>query len=226
MRQAATIDDLSVSLTQIAGQAQENLQHVSAATECSKLASSSVDEGNARMAELTQAMNDISDALRKIADITKIIEDIAFQTNLLALNASVEAARAGAAGKGFAVVADEVRNLAAKSAEAASQTSQLISQSVAATARGAKITEKTAQILRDVQQKTLTASESITKIECASHDQTDSIARIGDEISQVSSIVESNASAAEENSATSQEMSTQATVLRQEISRFKLPEGE
>ena len=226
MRQAATIDDLSMSLSQIAVQAQENLQHVSAATECSKLASSSVDEGNAHMTELTQAMNDISDASRKIADITKIIEDIAFQTNLLALNASVEAARAGVAGKGFAVVADEVRNLAAKSAEAASQTSQLISQSVAATARGAKITEKTAQILKDVQHKTLTASESITKIERASHDQTDAIARIGDEISQVSSIVESNASAAEENSATSQEMSTQATVLRQEISRFKLPEGE
>lgn len=226
VRQAATIDDLSVSLSQIAGQAQENLQNVSAATEYAQLASSSVDEGNARMNELTEAMNDISDASHKIAAITKIIEDIAFQTNLLALNASVEAARAGVAGKGFAVVADEVRNLAAKSAEAASQTSQLITQSVAATTRGVKITEKTAQILKDVQQKTLTASESITKIEHASHEQTDAIARIGDEISQVSSIVESNASAAEENSATSEEMSTQATVLRQEISRFKLPEGE
>ena len=91
------------------------------------------------MSMLTEAMNNIGSSSAKISNIIKTIEDIAFQTNILALNAAVEAARAGEVGKGFAVVADEVRNLAAKSADAVSDTTKLIEQSSEAVNEGTAV---------------------------------------------------------------------------------------
>ncbi len=220
--QAATVEELSSAVSHIAQQAEENLLHVKRATEYSSQAAQGIDEGNAQMRSLTQAMLNIDEASDQIANITKTIEDIAFQTNILALNAAIEAARAGAAGKGFAVVADEVRNLAAKSAQAAGQTAQLIARSTETVAEGTRLTAHTAQILQKVHDKSVTTSESITQIEQASRAQTAAIEEIKYGLNQVSAIVQTNAATAEENSATSEEMSAQASMLRREIGRFTL----
>ncbi len=220
--QAASVEELSASITIIADQAEENSSHVKIAAQYVEEARIGVNTGNDHMKQLTKAMENIDSSSTQIENITKVIEDIAFQTNILALNAAVEAARAGDAGKGFAVVADEVRNLAAKSAEAARQTADLIHHSAVTVAEGSQITARTAKILQDVKDKAEKANESIVKIERASSEQAVSIEQVRLGLVQVSAVVQTNAATAEENSATSEEMSAQASALRDEVERFKL----
>jgi methyl-accepting chemotaxis protein len=70
------------------------------------------------------------DQTKSIIRLTEAVNQIADQTNLLALNAAIEAARAGDHGRGFAVVAGEVRELAARSADAASEIESIVSKVV------------------------------------------------------------------------------------------------
>lgn len=221
-QQAATVEELSSAISNVAVQADQNASNVKSATEYVRQVSLRMEDGNTYMQKLNESMKEIQIASEKISNITKVIEDIAFQTNILALNAAVESARAGAAGKGFAVVADEVRNLAAKSAEAAKQTSDLIEHSAATVSEGGKLTGETSIILKDVAEKSRIVDQIIQNIVLASNEQALSIEQINQGLSQVSSVVQTNAATAEESSASSEELDAQAQILKQEIEKFKL----
>ena len=90
-----------------------------------------------------QSMTALTTRSKEISAILNLITDIATQTNLLSLNAAIEAAQAGEAGKGFAVVAKEIRNLAESSRKAVDEISMLVN---------------------GVQQDTLEAAETISKM--------------------------------------------------------------
>ncbi|MEA4973645.1 MAG: methyl-accepting chemotaxis protein [Candidatus Metalachnospira sp.] len=220
--QAASIEVLTAAVEKIAVHAENNSNNVKTATEFVSQADKGIKLSNEYMDQLTESMSNISSSSSQIANITKVIEDIAFQTNILALNAAIEAARAGEAGKGFAVVADEVRNLAAKSADAAKQTEEIIQHSNDTVNEGTRLTAQTANVLREVIEKANLVNVSIVKIEEATFEQTAAIEKIKQGLSQVSAVVQTNAATAEENSATSEEMSAQAVTLRSEIEKFKL----
>lgn len=220
--QAATVEELSASIISISMQAEQNAENVRKASDYVRQAGDGLTESNHHMKRLNAAMDEISQASEKISSITKVIEDIAFQTNILALNAAVEAARAGEAGKGFAVVADEVRNLAAKSAEAAKQTSELIGLSTDTVTEGEKMAAETSETLQDVALKSQLVVEVIQEIDKASSDQAASISQINQGLSQVSAVVQTNAATAEESSASSEELAAQAQVLNNEVSKFVL----
>ncbi|MGC6174242.1 HAMP domain-containing methyl-accepting chemotaxis protein [Lacrimispora sp. 38-1] len=222
--QAATLEELNASIGSVAEQASKNAQSVANAAGYVNQAGQGVVESNEHMQELNTAMKEIGESSQEISKITKLVEDIAFQTNILALNAAVEAARAGDAGKGFAVVADEVRNLAAKSADAAKQTADLIQKSVAMVSHGERLADDTLKLLFTVEEKAQMVEQAIKEIEAASTEQAGAIEQINQGLSQVSAVVQTNAATAEESSAASEELAAQAEMLQQEVKKFKLHE--
>lgn len=220
--QASAVQQLSASINQIAEQVKANAQNSQHANEISSSASAKMMEGNEQMKDMLEAMNEINNKASEINKIIKTIDDIAFQTNILALNASVEAARAGAAGKGFAVVADEVRNLAAKSADAASQTTLLIESAIEAVENGTKIADATAETLLSVVESAKESTSLVEEISVASAEQSTAIEQINIGVEQISSVVETNTATAEESAAASEELFSQAQVLDSEVSKYKL----
>ena len=146
-KQAATIQETSAAMEQIAHGVQNNAKRAEEANAVAGSVTQTAEDGGRVMSQANDAMERITTSSGKISNIIGLIDDIAFQTNLLALNASVEAARAGEAGKGFAVVAVEVRRLAQSAAEASSEVKALIQQSGSEVASGSKLVAEAASKL-------------------------------------------------------------------------------
>ena len=220
--QASEVDNLLNMVEQVTEQINNNAEMAAATTSEADSVGGSITVCNEQMQEMAEAMNQISGCSSEISKIIKTIEDIAFQTNILALNAAVEAARAGSAGKGFAVVADEVRNLAAKSADAAKDTTQLIEKTLQVVENGSLLTGKTQESLNTVVAGAENITTDIKKISDASAEQELAIGKIRDGIAQISTVVQSNSATSEESAAASEELASQAQLLKRLIGSFQL----
>lgn len=219
---AASLEEVSASMNEISGQSQRSAESAGLVNQLSSEAKVAADQGNDQMQTMVDAMHEISEAGRNIHQIIKVIDEIASQTNMLALNAAIEAARAGEYGKGFAVVAAEVRSLAARSANAANETSKLIEGAVEKTENGAQIAAQTAEALSEILEKVTKTSNLTAEIATASREQADGVAQVNKGLTQIDQVIQQNTVSAEEGSAVSKELSNEAVRMKELLSRFVL----
>ena len=220
--QASSVQQLTSSLEEISSQTTLNADNANRANDLANTVRGGAEQGDVQMADMLKAMDDINESSNSISKVIKVIDDIAFQTNILALNAAVEAARAGQHGRGFAVVAEEVRTLAARSADAARETTEMIEGSIEKAEGGTRIARDTAKSLDEIVEGIEEVAELVEEIATASNEQASAIDQINQGILQVSDVVQMNSATSEESAAASEELSSQAGLLKDMVNKFKL----
>jgi methyl-accepting chemotaxis protein len=182
------------------------------------------ERGGEAVATAVNTMQGVSQSSKKIADIIGVIDGIAFQTNILALNAAVEAARAGEQGRGFAVVASEVRSLAQRSAAAAKEIRQLITDSVRRIDEGSRQVGHAGDTMTEVVDTVRRVNKRIAEISAASQEQSQSLGQVSDTVAQLEKVTQQNAAMVEQATAASDSLKEQAANLVRAVGGFKLAE--
>lgn len=219
--QAELINQLTDNIRQTVSKTEQNAANA-------KLAAKDVDQilteaevGKGFMDQMLVSIKQVQMSSKEISTFFDIIKGIADQTKLLALNASIEAARAGDMGLGFSVVAQEVGLLAAKSAEAVGQTTDMIQNSITTAEISANIAEQTAKSFQNIQTSISNATQLCTEIAQNSELQAKELMGTSGIIMDISGVVQNNAAFAQENSAMASKMTEVSSQLKSVMTRFR-----
>ena len=213
--QAVSIEETAASCETISSKAKKSSDCAKSMTDQMEASQDALQSGKKALEGMMSSVNEVTAANEQVSKIIKVIDEIAFRTNILALNAAVEAARAGEAGAGFAVVADEVRNLAQRSANAAKETAQLITESVIKTsATRTHVAEVAAAICASGETATR-AGKLSAEFSVGSVEQTQRLQQISSAISRIEQVTKRVAAEAEESATAASELSSQAISMRQ-----------
>ena len=224
-QQASSLEETASSMEELTGTVKLNAENAEQANGLAAQASKIATEGGQVIGEVVKTMTQINDSAQEISDIIGVIDGIAFQTNILALNAAVEAARAGEQGRGFAVVASEVRNLAQRSAEAAKDIKELISDSVNKIASGNELVVKSGDTMAEVVTSIKRVNDIMSEIAAASAEQAAGIEEVSKAVIQMDEMTQQNAALVEEAAAAADSLKQQSLQLNERVSVFEVGKG-
>ncbi|MFC0677040.1 methyl-accepting chemotaxis protein [Lysobacter korlensis] len=221
-QQAAALEETASSMEELTSTVRQNAENARQANQLAIGAGGVASQGGAVVGRVVQTMSEINQSSRKVAEIISVIDGIAFQTNILALNAAVEAARAGEQGRGFAVVAAEVRSLAQRSANAAKEIKQLISDSTLKVEEGGALVDQAGKTMAEIVTSVKRVSDIIADIAAASAEQSAGIEQVNQAITHMDEGTQQNAALVEEASASARALEQQAEQLVQTVSVFRV----
>ena len=221
-QQASSIEETAASVEELTSTVRQNADNARQANGVAANASEVAALGGQVVAEVVGTMSAINESARKIVDIIAVIDGIAFQTNILALNAAVEAARAGEQGRGFAVVASEVRNLAQRSASAAKEIKELITDSVEKVDSGSRLVNRAGSTMEEIVASVRRVADIMGEITTASAEQSAGIEQIHQAISQMDQVTQQNAALVEQAAGAAHALQESAGTLSSKVSLFKL----
>ena len=221
-QQAASLEETASSMEELTSTVQQNADNARQANTLASNASEVASKGGQVVGDVVHTMSSIKESSKKIVDIIGVIDGIAFQTNILALNAAVEAARAGEQGRGFAVVATEVRNLAQRSANAAKEIKELISNSVDKVEIGSRLVDDAGKTMDEIVVSIKNVADIMAEITSASAEQRDGINQVSQAITKMDEATQQNAALVEQAAAAASSMRDQASNLNHAVSIFKL----
>lgn len=220
--QASSLEETASSMEELTSTVRQNADNAKLANDLAAKAQQVAVNGGNVVEMVVATMSAIHQSSSKIADIIGVIDGIAFQTNILALNAAVEAARAGEQGRGFAVVASEVRNLAKRSATAAKEIKELISDSVEKVEAGNELVDQAGQTMEEIVNSIKHVAKIMADISEASVEQSSGIDQVGLAVSQMDEATQQNAALVEQAAAAAESLEEQAHSLSQVVSVFKI----
>jgi len=224
-QQASSLEETAASMEELASTVKNNAENSKQANQLAASASNVAIKGGEVVGQVVSTMSSINESAKKIEDIISVIDGIAFQTNILALNAAVEAARAGEQGRGFAVVAGEVRNLAQRSASAAKEIKELITDSVSKTAEGTVQVENAGKTMQEIVSSVQRVTDIMGEITAASIEQSAGIDQVNSAITSMDEVTQQNAALVEEAAAAAESLVEQAVTLMDTVNEFKLNGG-
>jgi methyl-accepting chemotaxis protein len=219
-QQAAGVEQSSAALQQLTVSVGQTGANAEKASEAVRETQQRARNSGQLVTDAASAMAAIEQSSTEISKIIGVIDEIAFQTNLLALNAGVEAARAGDAGKGFAVVAQEVRQLAQRSAGAAKEIKQLISESSDQVNKGVDIVSGTGEAFSDMIGRIDVINQFVSDIAATARDQASGVDEVNVAIRSMDTITQQNSGMVERTSAETRRLRNEVESLVHLLQRF------